>query len=194
MRWGKAGFCMRVALAAFAMLIVGSGTPRAQPADSGAGSIAPDGRQATHLHISADGSVSVPPDELVADLVAQASSPSAAAAQQRVNTLMAKGMKTAKATSGVEAKAIGYSVQKVEAEPVPVGRPPAQREVWSAQQTLELRGHDGESLLDLVGKLQEEGFATSSLDWRLSPDADRKARDAAMIEALRGRREISESG
>ena len=54
-----------------------------------------------------------------------------------------------------------------------------------AQQTLELRGHDGPSLLDLAGRLQERGFATASLDWQLSDAARRKAHDAATIDALK---------
>lgn len=132
-------------------------------------------RALTILHLGATASVQVAPDVLVGDLVAQASSRSAAAAQRQVNNLMGAGMKAAHAVDGVQARAIGYSVESLGDK---AGG-------WTAQQTLELRGHDGPSLLDLAGRLQERGFATASLDWRLSDAARRKAHDAATIDALK---------
>ena len=129
----------------------------------------------TVLHLSATGSVQVSPDELVADLVAQAISPAAATAQRRVNEMMAAGMKAAQAVAGVEARAIGYSVSPNDDK----------RPTWTAQQTLELRGSDGPALLDLVGAVQQQGLAASSLDWQLSPALRRKAHDEATTAALK---------
>lgn len=139
----------------------------------------------THLHLSADGSVSVPPDELVATLVATAKSPSAAAAQHQVNVLMAQGLKEAQAIVGITARAVGYSVQSADPVPATVEKPTSQRSEWVAEQTLELRSNASEQLLSLVGKLQGAGFAAARLDWELSPVLGRKARDAAMQEALK---------
>ena len=129
----------------------------------------------TQLHLGASASVQASPDELVADLVAQSTSRSAAAAQRQVNNLNAEGMSEARGVAGVDARAIGYSVDPGDDK----------RTTWTAQQTLELRGHDGPSLLDLTGRLQERGFATASLDWQLSDAARRKAHDAATIDALK---------
>lgn len=129
----------------------------------------------TILHLSATGSVQVSPDELVADLVAQATSPAAANAQRRVNEMMAAGMKAARGVAGVEARAIGYSVSPNDDK----------RPTWTAQQTLELRGTDGPALLDLVGVVQQQGMATASLDWQLSPALRRKAHDDATTAALK---------
>jgi hypothetical protein len=85
--------------------------------------------------------------------------------------MMAQGMKDARAIDGIEARALGYSVNQIDLDEalVPV-RPHARRMGWTAQQTLEVRGKDGERLLALVGKLQDEGLAVSSLDWQLSPE------------------------
>ena len=129
----------------------------------------------TTLHLSATGSVQVSPDELVAELVAQATSPAAATAQRRVNEMMAAGMKAARGVPGVEARAIGYSVSPNDDK----------RPTWSAQQTLELRGSDGPALLDLVGTLQQQGLAAALLEWQLSPALRRKAHDDATTAALK---------
>ena len=129
----------------------------------------------TMLHLSATGSVQASPDQLVADLVAQATAPAAATAQRRVNEMIAAGMKAAQGVAGVEARAIGYSVSPNDDK----------RPTWTAQQTLELRGADGPALLDLAGTLQQQGLAAASLDWQLSPALRRKAHDEATTAALK---------
>ena len=109
----------------------------------------------THLHLAATGSVPVTPDELVATLAAEATSPSPAIAQNRVNILIKRGLAAAGAVTGVEARAEDYSVQLVDqSTPVGVGGRPLQHPAWVAHQTLELRSSSGDPLLDLVGKLQ----------------------------------------
>ena len=159
------------------MALLGAQTGRGQTdhgvPDVGSGPAV--GRAPTMLHLGATASVQASPDELVADLVAQSTSRSAAAAQRQVNTLIAAGMTEAHGVAGVDARAIGYSVDPTDDK----------RTAWTAQQTLELRGHDGSSLLDLTGRLQQRGFATTSLDWQLSDAARRKAHDAATIDALK---------
>jgi uncharacterized protein len=143
----------------------------------------------THLHLSAEGSVSQPPDELVGDLTAEATSPSTAEAQRKVNAMMAQGMKEARAVEGIEARAAGYAVNQVDLDEgsAPV-RPHPRRIGWTAQQTLEVRGKDGDRLLSLVSKLQDEGLAVASIDWQLSPELGREARDGAMVKALQALR------
>lgn len=137
----------------------------------------------TLLHLSADGSVPAVPDQLVADLVAQNTSSSAADAQRRVNALVAKAMQAAGLVSGVDARAIGYQVSPADEK----------RTQWLAQQTLELRGNDGPALLDLANRLQQLGFVTASLDWRLSPALRRKAYAEATTAALRALQEQAAS-
>jgi uncharacterized protein YggE len=149
-----------------AMIALWIGEARAQPTPPG---------NSTVVHLSATGSVQTAPDELVADLVAQATSPSAAAAQRRVNTLIEAGMKTVRGVAGLDARAIDYSVGPVDDK----------HTSWSAQQTLELRGADGPALLDVAGKLQASGFTMGSLGWQLSPALHLKAHDEATTAALK---------
>jgi uncharacterized protein YggE len=135
----------------------------------------PAPRDGTVMHLSATGSVQASPDELVADLVAQATSPVPATAQRRVNGLIADGLNAVHDLRSVEARAIGYSV----------GPADDKRTAWVAQQTLELRGPDGPLLLDAAGKLQASGFVMASLEWQLSPALRRKAHDEATTAALK---------
>jgi uncharacterized protein YggE len=146
--------------------LIGHGDANAQPAQ-------PEGT--TMLHLSVSASVPASPDLLVASLVAQNTAPSAAAAQRAVNALIAQGMQAAHGVAGVEARAVGYAV----------GPSDEKHTAWVAQQTLELRGSDGQAVLDLTGKLQERGLAAAALDWQLSPATFRRAHDAATAAALK---------
>ena len=130
---------------------------------------------ATLLHLSVSSSAQASPDQLVAELVAQGTSSSAAKAQRSVNALMEEGMQAARSVSGVDVRAVGYTVNPVDDK----------HTSWVAQQTLELRGADGPALLDLVSRLQAKGFATASLDWQLSPGLRRKAHEEATTAALK---------
>lgn len=129
----------------------------------------------TLLHLGATSTVQVAPDQLVADMVAQATSRSAAEAQRSVNGMIASGMKVSEGVTDVDARAIGYSV-------VPTDE---KRTTWTARQTLELRSAQGPALLDLVGKLQQQGFAAGSIDWQVSTTRYHKAYDDATIDALK---------
>lgn len=100
--------------------------------------------------------------------------------------MMAQAMTDARAAAGIEARALGYAVSPADlGEGAGPGQPHPRRAGWTARQMLELRGRDGERLLALVGKLQDEGLAVASLGWQLSPELGHKARDAAMVEALK---------
>ncbi len=162
-------------VALIAMLAGAPGPTLAQPA--------PAATTETLLHLSANGAVQVTPDQLVADLVAQDTSSSAAEAQRRVNALVAQGMQVAHQVSAVEARAIGYEVSPAD----------ERRARWLAQQTLELRSADGPALLDLTSRLQQQGFVTASLDWQLSPAARRRAYAEATTAALKALQEQATS-
>src|SRR5207248_2915811 len=63
-------------------------------------------------------------------------------------------------------------------------------ERWQAAQSLELTGKDAEPMLRLVADLQQKGLAQGNLSWRLSREADKRARKDATkhaLSALRGR-------
>jgi predicted secreted protein len=145
---------MKVMACAMAALVAGRATHvHAQTPNAAQSAPAP---VLTHLHLSVEGSVSVPPDELVADLVVQARATSPAAAQGKLTVLMKLGMQQATSFTSMTARATGYSVQQVDRDaPVTsVVRTSPEKPGWEAQQILELRASSGTQLFELVGKLQ----------------------------------------
>lgn len=135
----------------------------------------------TALHIAESADVSRAPDEIIAVLRAEARAGSAAAAQQAVNRLITTAVERARGVQGVRVATGGYWTNRVDD-----GR------AWHSAQQITLRAGDGAALLDLVGALQAQGFATSSLDWTLTRDTRRAAREEASrlaLDALRRRAE-----
>jgi predicted secreted protein len=132
----------------------------------------------TLLHLADTETVTVAPDELAAELRAEASSANPADAQQRVNAAMADALSHAHKIVGVTVSTGAYSVWHVGPTPQDSS------ERWQASQSLELTSHDSVALLALVGVLQHNGLAIGALNWRLSREAQRKAHDEATRQAL----------
>jgi predicted secreted protein len=138
----------------------------------------------TILRLSETATVMVAPDELAATLRAEAVAPTAQEAQRRVNEMMKDAVAIAKKVDGVSVATGAYNVWRAGAAPVD------RNERWQAAQSLELTGKDPESMLRLVGDLQQKGLAQGNLSWRLSREADKRARKDATrqaLSALRGR-------
>ena len=135
---------------------------------------APAARADTILHLSVTGSVTVMPDELVAQLTANVDAPTAGAAQAQVNQMVETALGAAKGLTAVTASTTQYSVWH-ELE---------RRDVWHASQGLALRSKDGGGLLGLVGTLQQDGLAVGSLGWQLSPAAAERSYEQAIGRAV----------
>jgi len=135
---------------------------------------APAGLGPSIMHLSAQATIKVAPDDLVACLAAIAIAPTAAAAQRRVTEMMANARTTAAGTPGARTIFRGYAVFYSEEKPPH----------WTAQQTLEVRGGDGEVALDLVGRLQALGLALEGLGWEVSPERAEQTRQDATLKAL----------
>jgi uncharacterized protein YggE len=136
----------------------------------------------TVLTLSATGSVTVPPDQTVAALQAQASAPTAAQAQDAVNQLMATALSESRATPGVTAVSTDYSVSETDA----VNN---QKPSFQATQTLNLTiaapgGAPPDAFTALVGKLQQQGLLLNTLDGQLSAAGADAARRTATTDAL----------
>jgi predicted secreted protein len=142
----------------------------------------PSFAQETVLHLAETVTVTVTPDELAAALRAEAVAPTAQEAQKRVNDMMRDALDSVKKTLGVTVATGMYNAFRI-------GSTPQDRvERWQASQTINLAGKDGESILKLVGELQQKGFIEGSLGWRLSRDTERAARKEATKQALSGLR------
>ncbi|MDB5369017.1 MAG: hypothetical protein JWP20_575, partial [Roseomonas sp.] len=135
----------------------------------------------TVLRLSETGEVTRAPDEVRADLRAEARGPDAAAVQAQVNRLAEAALTRARAVEGVRVTTGGYWTNR-----------DSQTRQWNASQRLSLRGSDAAPLLELAGALQAQGLVMDGLNWSLSRPAEQAARQEAgrlAIEALRTRAE-----
>ena len=132
----------------------------------------------TILRLAEAATIMVAPDELAATLRAEAIAPNAQEAQRKVNETMREAVASAKKIDGITVATGGYSVWRM-------GVTPAERvERWQAGQSLNLTGRDAETMLRLVGELQQRGLVQGSLGWRLSRESERRARKEATKQAL----------
>ena len=138
----------------------------------------------TILSLAETATVMTAPDELTAILRAEATAPNAAEAQNRVNALSREATAMAAQAKGIQVATVGYQVWKVGPNQQERG------EKWQASQSFRLTARDGAALLTLVGSLQQKGLATSSMQWHLARETEKKARQEATkqaVLALRGR-------
>jgi predicted secreted protein len=148
--------------------------------------IASGARAETLLRLAESATIMVHPDELVASLRAQAVTPTAAEAQAKVNALVADALEHAKQVAGVKVATGAYSVWRsfqTEKE---------KAEKWQATQWISLRSGDGAPLLKLVGDLQARGLAVGELQWQLTAETARGAREQATRQAIGGLRARAE--
>ena len=135
-------------------------------------------RAETMLHLAATATRLVTPDELDASLRAEAVSADPADAQQRVNALMSAALASAHKVPGVTISTGGYTVWRIG----PTQKDRSER--WQAGQSLNLTSHDGAALLKLIAALQQAGLASGQLEWRLSPETERKAHTGARAPSI----------
>lgn len=141
----------------------------AQPAPPPAG---------TTLTLSTRTEKTLPRDSLHADLRVEAAGPNPVQVQVEVNRRMAAALAHAKAATGVTVETAGYSVYAERDDRGAITH-------WQGSQTLRLASNDFPALLTLVGTLQGDGLALSSLAAELSPAIAKAAQDALTDEALK---------
>jgi predicted secreted protein len=140
----------------------------------------------TELHLSTEGKAAVQPDELHATLIAQSENSDAAVAQQKVNRLMNHAVSAAENLKGVVVTTGGYGVSQLTDQN---GNP---RQAYQVTQELDLvfpASADPEAFLGLVGDFQQQGLQLQDLGGRVSDAAEKRARLAAEMDAIRSLRE-----
>jgi predicted secreted protein len=132
---------------------------------------------ATVLHLTERAERVLPRDEVVAVLRVETTGKTPREVQAEVNGRMATALDEAKKSSGVGADTPSMNVYET--------RDAKKGTVWTASQSLRLQSKDFGSALALVGKLEEQGLAVSSLTFDVSPEALAGVQDALTAEALR---------
>jgi predicted secreted protein len=124
--------------------------------------------------------VKVSQDLLVASLRIESEDRDPQVLQDRINTLMDRGLGIARATSGVKVATGFYSVYQFSNQPQG-GRPDS---VWRGTQSLTLESGDAAALLTLAGELQGMGYVMNQLSYQLSPERADEVRDSLLELAI----------
>lgn len=142
----------------------------------------------TIINFSATEKRTMPQDLLIASLRIEAEDKNnAAAVQKQINEAMKKALDLARTETEFKVSTGSYSVYKYD-HPVVVNRTTGEQKsdpVWKGSQTIEIQSKDAARLLDIVGKIQAEGFAMNNLAYTLSPEVVEQVRDELMVEALK---------
>src|SRR6266446_5103673 len=165
-------FCAALAIATLIVALPASAAP--QDSDQGL----------TVLHLSESADRSIRRDRLRAQLRVEATGSNAKQVQAEINRRMTSALGKVKAVPGIKPESGGYSVYEERQQNVPSR--------WRGSQTLTLLDRDFAELLTLVGTLQNDGLAVSSLVFELSPEAARAVQDELTSEAVKRLGERSE--
>jgi predicted secreted protein len=138
-----------------------------QPADEGM----------TVLHLSESANRAISRDRLRALLRVEATAGNAKQVQAEINRRMTTALGKVKAVPGITPETGSYAVYEERQQNAPSR--------WRGSQTLSLLGRDFAELLAVVGDLQSDGLAISSLSFELAPETARAAQDALTGEALK---------
>lgn len=138
----------------------------------------------TVLSVSANGSNTVDPDQIVASLDVQFSAANAAQAQAAVNREMKQALDAARATAGVTATTGDYSVYQNTPDNGSTAKPVYQASQNLALSMAALSGNPPASFTALVGQLQSQGLLLNTLDGNLSALGQAAATQGAINDAI----------
>jgi predicted secreted protein len=158
-------FCAALAIATLIVALPTSAAP--QDGDQGL----------TVLHLSESADRSIRRDRLRAQLRVEATGSNAKQVQADINRHMTSALEKVRAVAGIKPETGGYSVYEERQQNV------ASR--WRGSQGLTLLDRDFAELLAIVGDLQNDGLAVSSLSFELLPETARGAQDDLTTEALK---------
>lgn len=138
----------------------------------------PEGQ--TLISLSVTERLDVPQDTLSASLRIEAQDKSATEVQSKVNAAVSSALALSKKFSTVKTSTGYYSVYQSYSDP----NNPRSVKTWHGSQSLDLEGKDAQSLLELTGKLQEQGFALNNLSYSLSIAKSDEVRESLLEQAL----------
>lgn len=130
----------------------------------------------TTIDLSAEAAQPAANDLARATVFAEATGPTPGALAKRVNSLVADGLKTAKAYSSIK-------IQSGATHTYPVYTKGSRIEGWRMRSDLTLESGDTATLSELLGKLQES-MGVASLLMVPAPETRKKAESEAMIDAI----------
>ena len=165
-------------LCALALLVIPA---TAHAAEDFMSRIPPEG--SVVLNLSANERMEVGQDLLVSSMRYEVVGKDTKEVQSKINGVMKKAVEEAKKAESVKVSTGSYNVYQ-NYRPVKDKEEERIKE-WRGQQTLELKGLDADSLLDVVTKLQGMGLIMNNLSYTLSPEKQESLNDKMMTNALK---------
>lgn len=164
---------MRILLLASLLLITSTSLSKAETLDPILAM--PEGQ--VILNISATERLEVEQDLLVATLYYKAENINPAALQNDINTKMRDALNMARNTENVKVQTGSYRVYERQ-------RARTEEKYWEGSQSLTLKSTEAQTLLDLVGNIQEMGLGMNNLSYTLSDERAVEIQDQLMEGAL----------
>ena len=152
--------------------------------------------KATVLQLRESAHKTVKQDRLRASLRIEHKANSASEVQEYINRKMASALAMVQAQPDVRVETRYYNVyQTSHTEEASGNTPPKtpKRTYWYGSQTLTMDSAQSEPILQLSGRLQQQGFATDRLDYYLSRDKRESYRDeliATVLENMKQRTQL----
>jgi predicted secreted protein len=138
--------------------------------------------QHTILSISATEQREVQEDLLVASLEIRSTHADSRDVQNDINAAMQKALARAAELPTIETNTGSYQVYEIH-------EPRTKEKKWQGRQALVLKSRESQLLLDVVAKLQAQGFTVTGLNYTLAPQTVRSMQDEMLESALSQLRE-----
>lgn len=141
----------------------------------------------TFVTLTASDQKKVEQDLLVANLRIEQDNKDSRTLQDTINKAMQKAVELAKAEPSIKVSTGNYYVYSYDPNPSPTplsATEQQKRMIWKGSQTIDLQSKDSAKLLDLVGKVQDAGFAMNGLNYTLSPELAEAQKDELLVGAL----------
>ncbi len=142
----------------------------------------------TVLNLSAEARKSVNQDRLIATLYIEYTAKTAAQVQAYINKKMKVATNLTDMQKNIKVTTGGYNVYKnykYQPQKYPNIEPEKRIVQWQGRQTLYLDGIKSDAILDLVGKIQQIGFASQGLSYYLSREKSDSLKDELIAKALK---------
>ncbi len=139
---------------------------------------APNG---TILNISATEYTQITQDLIIANMHYESEAQNAKEVQTAINNIMSKVLEKSKRFSNAQLSTSQYSVYKYDYQDK---KQNTLLSKWKGSQSLSITGRDSESIIKLVGELQDLGLAVDSLNYTISDEKRDETRDTLMEKAV----------
>lgn len=144
-------------------------------------------KQGAVITLSASDQKQVEQDLLAASLRIEMDDKDARKVQDKINKAMKDAVDVAKAEPTLKVSTGNYYVYSYDPNlsPTPLSlAEQKKRMVWKGSQTIDIQSKDSQKLLDVVGKIQDVGFAMNGLNYMLSPELAEAQKDELLVGAL----------